>query len=147
MDYYAIIRIPLGLIDFTTDLIHGIQLLLHGHPFWGTLTCLFPVASIIASLLYVGIGRCQRGDPMSCKKFICLSYTIFNRFFEAFIESAPEIVLQCVAVWRGVNPLKYVTSLPTRGLGSNTALSYFSDTWISWVTWPYSRCSPTYSAF
>ena len=48
------------------------------------------------------LGKCQRGDSMSCLKFGILTITILTQLFEALFEAIPQLVLQCTAVWRGV---------------------------------------------
>jgi len=89
-------------VDFFTDTIHAAQLMNHGHPIWGVLTLLLPILGLFMSFIYVGIGRCKRGDSMSLSKFTILSLAILTSLFEALFESMPQLVLQCTAVWRGV---------------------------------------------
>ena len=61
------------------------------------------LSCIVQQLIVVlGLGRCRRGDSMSCSKFIILSLAILTSLFEALFESIPQLILQCTAVWRGV---------------------------------------------
>ena len=99
LDFFLIFQI----FDiFFPDTIHAIYLIYNGHPIWGTLTILLPLFAIAVASIYVLVGKCQRGDPMTCLKFGILTVTILTQLFEALFESIPQLVLQCTAVWRGV---------------------------------------------
>lgn len=100
--FYLILRTIVSPLDFITDSIHSFHLIHNGHPIWGILTILMPLFAIAMSALYVLIGKCQRGDPMSSVKFGLLTLTILTQLFEAFFESIPQLLLQCTAIWRGV---------------------------------------------
>ena len=101
--FYLILRTIVSPLDFITDSIHSFHLIHNGHPIWGILTILMPLFAIAMSALYVLIGKCQRGDPMSSVKFGLLTLTILTQLFEAFFESIPQLLLQCT---RSINLFK-----------------------------------------
>lgn len=101
-NFYLILRAIVSPVDFITDVTHAIHLMTHNHPIWGVLTLSLPFFALIISGLYVMVGRCQRGDPMSPKKFCILTVFTLTQLFEALFESIPQLILQCTAVWRGV---------------------------------------------
>jgi len=62
------------------------------HPIWGSLTLIFPLVGFLMAVMAVLFGRLQRGDPMPVKKFVLLTIVSLASVFEAFFESAPQLV-------------------------------------------------------
>ncbi len=100
---YLWTRALIGTPDFILDTLHAASLLDSGHPWWGGLTLAFPVLAVAAAAASVLVGRLRSGNPMGCAKFALLTLRALVALFEGLFESAPQLVLQLVVVFRGVH--------------------------------------------
>ena len=99
---YFSARIILGLLDIATDSLLCASLILEGHLFWATLVGGWVVVALVFSFLSVFIRRCQRGEPLSCKKYLLLTLKIHTEYGQAFFQSGPELVIQTALIWTGI---------------------------------------------
>lgn len=99
---YFSARIVIGLLDIATDSLLCASLILEGHLFWATLVGGWIVVALLFSFLSVLIRRCQRGEPLSCKKYLLLTLKIHTEYGQAFFQSGPELVIQTALIWTGI---------------------------------------------
>jgi len=100
---YLVARLIIGAVDVLTDVAHTGHLLGGGHGYAGLATGVWVVIGWGVAVGAVLTGRCRTGDPMPCGKYALLAMVIHADIVGAFVESGPELVVQMVLVWSGVN--------------------------------------------
>ena len=99
---YLCARVLLGSLDLASDLLVCVHLLLEKQLAWAALIGLFVLTGFIASLLSVLIQRCRRGVPLTAYKYFLLSFKVHAEYGEAFFQSGPQLIIQLILFWTGV---------------------------------------------
>ena len=100
---YFVCRLIIGLLDGVSDILVGFHLLSRGHPYWCLAVLVWVVAAVFISCLYVLLGRCRQGDPMTGAKFLVLGIKVHAEIVAAYFQSGPSLIVQLVIVWSGVH--------------------------------------------
>ena len=100
---YLVLRCIIGVLDVCSDILLCIYLFLQDELVWSLVVAGWVVLAVFMSVLAVIIERCRRGVPLSCCKYVLMSFKIHAEIGEAFFESGPQLVTQLMIQWAGVH--------------------------------------------
>ena len=99
---YLVIRLIIGFFDGLSDILLSFHLFTDGHPYCGLGILAWMVLALAISFVYVLVGRCRQGDPMTCMKYMLMSLKVHTEIVSAYFQGGPSLIVQLVIVWSGV---------------------------------------------
>lgn len=99
---YLVLRIIIGIFDGLSDILLSAHLISDGHPYCGLGILAFLMLALVISFLYVLVGRCRRGDPMTAMKYMLMTLKVHAEVVSAYFQGAPSLIVQLAIVWSGV---------------------------------------------
>ena len=66
---YLVIQLIIGFFDGLSDILLSFHLFTDDHPYYGLGILAWMVLAMAISVVYVLVGRCRQGDPMTCVKY------------------------------------------------------------------------------
>ena len=98
---YLSTRLAIGVVDVILDTIISIFLFQKGFHQLACLVLGFPFLALVFSCISVTADKWIRGvESLSQKKFTVITLTRLTELYEPFFESAPELILQLMIIWR-----------------------------------------------
>ena len=99
---YLVIRLIIGFFDGLSDILLSFHLFTDGHPYCGLGILAWMVLALAISCVYVLVGRCRQGDPMTCVKYMLMSLKVHTEIVSAYFQGGPSLIVQLVIVWSGI---------------------------------------------
>ena len=98
---YLSTRLAIGVVDVVLDITISALLFQRGFHYLACLVLGFPFLALAFSSISVTADKWIRGvESLSQKKFAVITLTRLIELYEPFFESAPELILQFVIIWR-----------------------------------------------
>ena len=99
---YLVMRIVIGFLDISSDILLSVHLLLEDQLFWSTVVAGWVLFAFLMSIFAVILERCRSRMPMSPCQYILMCFKVHAESGEAFFESGPQLITQVVIFWSGI---------------------------------------------